>query len=81
MAGQQELYRLWQTFAGLCQIISKSSTFLCIQCTKSAKSICPENKLKKEEVDLEEKEKTCIDSAKLLRCIRSVRIVCPKSTK
>merc|ERR1719260_137148 len=49
-----------------------------LQCTKSAKSICPEDKLKKEEVDLEEKEKTCIDSAKLLRCIRSVRIVCPK---
>ena len=34
----------------------------------------------KAEVDLEVKEKTCIDSAKLLRCIRSVRIVCPKST-
>ena len=69
----------------VCQIFqikfSKSHTFLCIQCTKSAKSICPEDKLKKEEVDLEEKEKTCIDSAKLLRCIRSVRIVCPKSTK
>ena len=29
--------------------------------------------------DLEEKAKTCIDSGKLLRCIRSVRIVCPKS--
>ena len=69
----------------VCQIFQikfkKSHTFLCIQCTKSAKSICPEDKLKKEEVDLEEKEKTCIDSAKLLRCIRSVRIVCPKSTK
>ena len=29
--------------------------------------------------DLEEKAKTCIDSGKLLRCIRSVRIVCSKS--
>ena len=68
----------------VCQIFqikfSKSHTFLCIQCTKSAKGVCPDDKLRKEEVDLEEKEKTCIDSAKLLRCIRSVRIVCPKST-
>ena len=32
-----------------------------------------------EDEDLEEKAKTCIDSGKLLRCIRSVRIVCPKS--
>ena len=68
----------------VCQIFqikfSKSHTFLCIQCTKSAKGICPDDKLRKEEVDLEEKEKTCIDSAKLLRCIRSVRIVCPKSS-
>ena len=55
------------------------------QCTKSAKRVCPTDKLKVEvedkEVDSvsEEKAKTCIDSGKLLRCIRSVRIVCPKS--
>ena len=55
------------------------------QCTKSAKSVCPEDKLKVEVADevvddvSEEKAKTCIDSGKLLRCIRSVRIVCPKS--
>ena len=54
------------------------------QCTKSAKSVCPEDKVevvvKVEEDDVEEeKAKTCIDSGKLLRCIRSVRIVCPKS--
>merc|ERR1711934_415622 len=48
-----------------------------LQCTKSAKSICPEDKLKveveDEEVDdvPEEKVKPCIDSGKLLRCIRS----------
>ena len=72
------------TLANFCRFVksfkSNFHTFLCIQCTKSAKGICPEDKLRKEEVDLEEKEKTCIDSAKLLRCIRSVRIVCPKST-
>merc|ERR1719370_2584976 len=58
-----------------------------LQCTKSAKSVCPEDKVEvvakvEEEVevsDSEEKAKTCIDSGKLLRCIRSVRIVCPKS--
>ena len=58
------------------------------QCTKSAKSVCPEDKVEEvEEVEMEveeenseEKVKTCIDSGKLLRCIRSVRIVCPKST-
>merc|ERR1711981_1194145 len=56
-----------------------------LQCTKSAKKVCPVDKLKveveeeEEENDSDEKVKTCIDSGKLLKCIQSVRIVCPKS--
>ena len=37
-------------------------------------------KVEEEDEDSEKKAKTCIDSGKLLRCIRSVRIVCPKSS-
>ena len=38
-----------------------------------------EEEEEEEENDSDEKVKTCIDSGKLLKCIQSVRIVCPKS--